>query len=120
MYVLGKPGMSALSAGTYVGEREIDNRIALGLAGLKTVGVSKLDVNEVSDGAIEDELFHHEVGEQHDFATRTQSVVHGERIALDETVACVTGRQPSMDLRNGSSEGVSEVVSHDAIRLCLI
>ena len=68
--------------GGYVGEREIDNRIALGLVGLGTGRFSKLDVNEVSDGAIEDELLHHEVGEQHDFATRTQSVVHRERIPL--------------------------------------
>ena len=51
------------------GEREIDNGVALGLVGLGTGRISKLDVNEVSNATVEDELLHHEVGEQHDFAT---------------------------------------------------
>ena len=102
----------------YVGEREIGNRVALELVGLRTARVSKLDVNEVSDGAIEDELLHHKVDEQYDFATRTQSVVHGERIFLDETVARMAENQSSIDIGNGSGEGVNEVMNNDAVRLC--
>ena len=120
---IGSGGVRAWQAGNeclvskYVEEREIDNGAALSLVGLGTGRVSKLDVNEVSDGAIEDELLHHQVSEQHDFATRTQSVVRGERIFLEETVTCMAGSQSSVNLGNGSGEGVDEVVSHDAVRL---
>ena len=58
------------------GEREVDTVGALRFVDLGSGRAGQLDVNEVSDEATADELPNYEVGEQHDFAASTQSVVH--------------------------------------------
>ena len=47
------------------GERKVDDGVALGLVGIRSGRAGKIDVNNVSNRAIEDELINYEVREQH-------------------------------------------------------
>ena len=100
------------------GERKVDNGIALGLVGVGSGRIGELDVDDVSDRAVENELLNYEVDEEHDFSDGTQCVVHREHIFLEVAVSHVFGGQLGVDLLDGAGESIRQVVDHNAISLC--